>query len=145
MGSSTRIRAARWLAVLVALAWAAASHAQVDLAKVLVGRWEGAQEYLVNRTDDPKRTLVIESVDQADGKWVASGRFGSPAGVARVKIDVEANGKDVGLRWTGPSGAQYQLSLLKEKHLVGKVIFTPEMHKSGTGSRDRTLKLEKVN
>jgi hypothetical protein len=57
--------------------------AQVDLAKVLVGRWEGEQEGITNRADDPKRTLVIESVNQVDGKWVANGRFGTAAGTGR--------------------------------------------------------------
>jgi hypothetical protein len=99
---------------------------------------------ITNRADDPKRTLVIESVNQMDGKWVANGRVGTPAGQGRVKIAVETSGKDVGLSWTGGSGAQYQLNLMHDKHLVGKVTFTVEQNKSSTGSRDRTLKLEKV-
>jgi len=48
--------------------------AQVDLAKALVGTWEGEQEYLVISAENPKRILVIESVNQVDGKWVANGR-----------------------------------------------------------------------
>ena len=140
-----RIGAARWLAVLMVLSWVGVSHAQVDLAKVLVGRWEGEQEYLLVHSDNPKRVLVIESVSQVDGKWVANGRYGTPAGLGRAKIAIETSGKNVGLSWTGPTGNQFQLNLLQDKHLVGKVTLTMEQSKSGTGSRDRTLKLEKVN
>jgi hypothetical protein len=120
------------------------SRAQVDPAKALVGRWEGEQEYLAISADNPKRILVIESVNQVDGKWVANGRYGTPAGLVRVKIAVETGGKGVDLSWTGPTGNQFQLNLLRDKHLVGKITLTTEQSKSGTGSRDRTLKLEKV-
>jgi hypothetical protein len=140
-----RIRVVLWPAVLMVLSLVGASHAQVDLAKDLVGRWEGEQAYLLISAENPKRILVIESVSQVDGKWVANGRYGTPAGLARVKIAVETGGKGVDLSWTGPAGNQFQLNLLRDKHLVGKVTLTTEQSKSGTGSRDRTLKLEKVN
>jgi hypothetical protein len=140
-----RIRAVLWLAVAMALSLVGVSHAQVDPAKALVGRWEGEQEYLLISAENPKRILVIESVNQVDGKWVANGRYGTPAGLVRVKIAVETSGKGVDLSWTGPTGNQFQLNLLRDKHLVGKVTLTSEQSKSGTGSRDRALKLEKVN
>lgn len=140
-----RIRAVLWLAVAMALSLVGVSHAQVDPAKALVGRWEGEQEYLLISAENPKRILVIESVNQVDGKWVANGRYGTPAGLGRVKIAVETGGKGVDLSWTGPAGNQFQLNLLRDKHLVGKVTLTSEQSKSGTGSRDRALKLEKVN
>jgi len=140
-----RTGAARCLAVVMVLSLAGVSHAQVDPAKALVGRWEGEQEYLLISAENPKRIRVIESVNQVDGKWVANGRYGTPAGLARVKIAVETGGKGVDLSWTGPTGNQFQLNLLRDKHLVGKVTLTTEQSKSGTGSRDRTLKLEKVN
>ena len=140
-----RTGAARCLAVVMVLSLAGVSHAQVDPAKALVGRWEGEQEYLLISAENPKRILVIESVNQVDGKWVANGRYGTPAGLARVKIAVETGGKGVDLSWTGPTGNQFQLNLLREKHLVGKITLTTEQSKGGTGSRDRALKLEKVN
>ena len=140
-----RIRAVLWLAVLMVLSLVGVSRAQVDPAKALVGRWEGEQEYLLTTADNPKRILVIESVNQVDGTWVANGRYGTPAGLARVKIAVETGGQGVDLRWTGPTGNQFQLNLLRDKHLVGKITLTTEQSKSGTGSRDRALKLEKVN
>jgi len=140
-----RTGAARWLAIVMLLSAVGVSGAQVDPAKALVGRWEGEQEYLLVSSDNPKRILVIESVNQVDGKLVANGRYGTPAGQVRVKIAVETGGRGVDLSWTGPTGNQFQLNLLQDKHLVGKVTLTTEQSKSGTGSRDRTLKLEKVN
>ena len=140
-----RTGAARCLAVVMVLSLAGVSHAQVDPAKALVGRWEGEQGYLVISAENPKRILVIESVNQVDGRWVANGRYGTPAGLVRVKIAVETGGKGVDLSWTGPTGNQFQLNLLRGKHLVGKITLTTEQSKGGTGSRDRTLKLEKVN
>jgi hypothetical protein len=110
-----------------------------------VGRRAGEQEYLLISAENPKRILVVESVNQVDGRWVAKGRYGTPAGLIRVKISVETGDKGVDLSWTGPSGNQFQLNLLRDKHLVGKVTLTSEQSKSGTGSRDRALKLEKVN
>lgn len=140
-----RVRAVLWLAVVMVLSLVGVSQAQIDLAKALVGRWEGEQEYQLISADNPKRILVIESVSQVDGKWVANGRYGTPAGLVRVKIGVETGGERVDLSWTGPTGNQFQLNLLRDKHLVGKITLTMEQGKSGTGSRDRTLKLEKVN
>lgn len=134
-----------WLAVSIVLSLlGGVSHAQVDLAKALVGRWEGEQEYLLISAENPKRILVVESVNQVDGRWVANGRYGTPAGLVRVKIAVETGGS-VDLSWTGPTGNQFQLNLLRDRHLVGKITLTTEQSKTGTGSRDRTLKLEKVN
>jgi hypothetical protein len=72
-----------WLAVLMVLSLVGVSHAQVDLAKALVGTWEGEQGYLVISAENPKRILVIESVNQVDGKWVANGWYGTPAGLVR--------------------------------------------------------------
>ncbi len=140
-----RTGAAPWLAVVMVLSVVGVSHAQVDLAKVLVGRWEGEQEYLLISAENPKRILVIESVTQVDGKWVANGRYGTPAGLIRVKIAVATGGQGVDLSWTGPTGSQFQLNLLRDKHLVGKMTLTMGQNKGASGSRDRTLKLDKVN
>ncbi len=49
--------------------------AQVDLAKVLVGKWEGQAQLT---RDSPGRTLIISSVRERGGKWVADGTFGDP-------------------------------------------------------------------
>ena len=81
-----RTGAARWLAVVMVLSVVGVSRAQVDLAKALVGRWDGEQEYLVISAENPRRILVIGSVNQVDGKWVANGRYGTPAGLVRVCV-----------------------------------------------------------
>jgi hypothetical protein len=138
-------RAGPLLAAALLLCGAGASLAQVDVAKALVGRWEGEQQYLVNQKDDPRRTLVISSVEQMDGKWIADARFGTPAQQGRFKIPVEVNGNEVRLLWKGASGADYDLRLMQSKYLVGKVTLTTGQHNSTYGSRDRGLKLEKVN
>ena len=47
--------------------------AQVDLAKVLVGTWQGELRGKKGNTD---LTLRITSVKQEDGKWIGDGRVG---------------------------------------------------------------------
>jgi len=134
--------------VAVTLLGVGAAVGQVDLAKALVGKWEGEQEMMSDRRSDPARTLVITSVKQVDGKWIADGRFGigiPPGATGPVKIEIDNSGKSPSLRWTGAAGAAYELSLLNEKNLVGKVTLTVQQLRSDTGSRDRTLKLEKKN
>jgi hypothetical protein len=135
-----------WLALLVAgLLTGPGLAAGQDLAKALVGTWEDEQEYLTDRSEDPKRILVVESVSQVDGKLVASGRYGTARGLGRVNIEVDTGGRHPSLAWTTASGAQYQLHLMQEKSLVGKVTLTVGQGKLGSvGSRDRGLKLEKV-
>jgi hypothetical protein len=146
MGKAARGATRGALLVMAALlAGAMAAVAQVDLPGELVGRWEGEQEYLTDRSEDPKRILVIESVSQVDGKWVATGRYGTARGLGRVNIEVDTGGRHPSLAWTTASGAQYQLHLMQEKSLVGKVTLTVGQGKLGSaGSRDRGLKLEKV-
>jgi hypothetical protein len=74
-----RIRAVPWLAVVMVLSCVGVSHAQVDPAKALVGRWEGEQEYLLISAENPKRILVIESVNQFDGSTANGSRMGGTA------------------------------------------------------------------
>lgn len=139
-----RIVRAGLVVVAVTLLGVGAAVGQVDLAKALVGKWEGEQEMMVDRSVNPARTLVITSVKQVDGKWIADGRFGIPPGATGpVKIEIDNSGKIPSLRWTGATGTAYDLSLMNEKNLVGKATLTAQQHRSASGSRDRTLKLEK--
>ena len=139
-----RIVRAGLVVIAVTLLGVGAAVGQVDLAKALVGKWEGEMEFFRDRSANPARTLVITSVKQVDGKWIADGRFGIPPGApGPVKIEIDNSGKIPSLRWTGKTGTAYELNLLNEKNLVGKVTLTVEQHRSGGGSRDRTLKLEK--
>jgi hypothetical protein len=139
----TRIASRVLVVVVVVLAGMGVAPAQVDLAKVLVGKWEGEQEMMTDRSANPARSLEITSVKQEDGKWVADGRFGTPGGaIGRVKIEIDNSGKIPSLRWTGSSGAAYDLSLLNEKNLAGKVTLTMGQGGSQRG-RERSLRLQK--
>ncbi len=115
--------------------------AEVDLAKTLVGRWDGD----VNATKDSyPRTLVIESVQESDGKWIAAGAFGDPdRRMHPVDITIDTVNGDVVLRFTNPGmrSAPVVLTLYKDgKHLFGTV----GRHAGRTrGDTDR-IKLEKT-
>ena len=62
---------------------------------------------------------------------------------AKVNLDIEASGSKPSVRWTGGSGAQYDLSLIDERNLVGTAVLTTSQ--AGRGARDRPVKLEKAN
>ena len=132
-------RAARITVLAVAglLLGGGAVLAQVDLAKTLVGTWEGELQLRTKKGADPHLKLVITSVKQEDGKWVADGRAGSTP----VKIDVDTTGARPSLRWTAASGTAYNLSLIDDKNLVGTATLTTSA--AGRGDRDRSVKLEK--
>ena len=116
--------------------------AQADLAKALVGTWQGELQMRLKKGADPSVTLIITSVKQEDGKWIADGRMGpTEARTGPVKIDIDTSGSKPALRWKGASGTQFDLSLLDDKHLVGTATLTTS--DAGQGARDRSVKLEK--
>jgi carbohydrate-selective porin OprB len=125
------------LAVIVSMLGAGAAIAQADLAKVLVGTWEGELQLRTKKGADLGLKLGIMSVKQEDGKGIADGRFGG----SPVKIDVDPGGSKPSLRWTGATGATYNVSLLDDKNLAGTVTLTTSA--AGRGDRDRSVKLEK--
>ena len=87
------LRAARVALFVVTglVATSGVAAAQVDLAKALVGTWEGELQMRVKKAD-PVMSLVITSVKQEDGKWVADGRFGGAKGKkVPVKIDADTS------------------------------------------------------
>jgi hypothetical protein len=116
--------------------------AQADLSKVLVGTWKGELQQRTNKGADPTVVLIVKSLKQEDGKWVADARVGATEEkTAKVSLDIDTTGSKPVVRWTGGSGAQYSLNLLDDKNLVGTATLT-----TGQGSqrdRDRTVKLEK--
>ncbi|SRR5712691_3252883 len=130
------IRAARGALFVVAglLLAAGVAAAQVDLAKVLVGTWQGELQY--KKTNTPL-TLRITSVKQEDGKWIGDGRFGPTP----VKIDIDTSGSKPSLRWKGAAGIVYDLSLLDDTNLAGTATLTTGQ--SGLSERERPVKLEK--
>jgi hypothetical protein len=117
--------------------------AQVDLTKALVGKWEGEIEQRTVRTANPGLILVITSVREEGGRWIADGRAGTRTGrPAPVKIDIDASGKQPSLRWTEGTGNIYNVYLVDEKNLVGTATLT--MGTLPKGPRDRSVKLEKM-
>lgn len=117
------------------------ARAQVDLAKALVGRWEGEIAYRFLKGTNPGLVLVITSVKEDGGKWTADARGGTKtSGLGPVKIEIDNTGKRPSLRWTGPTGVVYAVNLLDEKTLAGTATLTREM----AAERELPVKLEKV-
>ena len=138
------IRAARVALLVMAgfMLGAGVAAAQVDVAKVLVGTWKGELQQRTQKDADPTVVLIIKSLKQEDGKWVASARVGATEEkTGPVQLEIDTTGAKPSVRWTGGSGAIYNLSLLDDKNLVGTATLT-----TGQGSqrdRDRSVKLEK--
>jgi len=138
LGLGMRAARAAVLAVTGLMLWSGAAVAQADLAKTLVGTWEGELQLRTKKGADPTLKLRITSLKQEDGKWVADGRAGSTP----VKIDVDTTGAKPSLRWTAASGTAYNLTLVDDKNLVGTATLTTGAAGS-RGERDRSVKLEK--
>ena len=117
---------------------------QADLAKALVGTWKGELQALTKK-GDPVLTLIISSVKQEGGKWVADARLGGAdaAKTRPVNIDIDTSGSKPSLRFKGAAGAEYNLNLFGDKELVGTTTLTTTQAGRSTGSRDRSVKLEK--
>ena len=91
---------------------------------------------------DPNRTLIIESVTQKDGKWVATGKYGvTGKGLGKVDIEIEDSG---GLAFTTSANSSVRLSPSGPKQLTGSMTLpsTTGRTSQARGS-DRPLKLEK--
>lgn len=125
------------------LAGTGVAAAQADLAKALVGTWKGELQQRTQKDADPTLVLIIKSVKEEGGKWIADARVGATEDkTAKVNLDIDTSGSKPSLRWTGGKGAAYDLSLLDDKNLVGTAVLTTG---AGGGSRDRSrsVKLEK--
>jgi hypothetical protein len=133
----------RGLLILALMAWGAAwlatssAHAQSDLEKTLVGRWEGEVSTRQAQNVTPV-VLTIKSLKEEGGKWTAE----AFAGRNPVNLEISAAGKQTSLRWTGASGWQYSVNVMDEKTMVGTVTLTTASGGS-RGDRDRPVKLEK--
>jgi hypothetical protein len=122
----------------------ASAWAQEDLAKSLVGKWEGAVEFAGSAGSamgDANRTLIIESVTQKDGKSVATGRYGiTGKGLGKVEIELGDSGGKPFLRFVTGGPSTVRLTLTGAKELTGTTTFVGTS--SGRGG-DRVLRLEK--
>jgi hypothetical protein len=139
------VRAARVTVFVMAglVLGAGVAVAQADLAKALVGTWKGELQQRTKKGADPALTLVIDSVKQEGGKWVADARLGGAEGgkTAKVNIDIDTSGSKPSLRFKGATGTEYSLNLFGDKELVGTATLTT--NQAGRGARDRSVKLDK--
>ena len=101
------------------------ARAQIDLASVLVGRWEG--DIQMARGTYP-RTLIVKSVQIAAGKAAVDAEYGGTGTdygwqaprMAPVAVTLEAYGSDVILKFVSPEGLPIELSLSPDRrHLYG--------------------------
>ena len=133
------------LAVTVLGIFLAASlgSAQGDRAKGLLGKWEGEIQWAGGAgsgAPDPNRTLIVESVEQKEGKWVATGKYGiTGKGLGKVEIEVDDSGARTWIRFTTPANTTVRLSLSGTKHLTGTTTL-PGASQRGS---DRPMNLEK--
>ena len=134
------VRVARASLVAVAIT-ASAAGAQMDLATSLVGKWEGNVQVEGTR-GDAERTLVIESVSQQDGKWVARGRYGiTGKALPKVSVGIDVSGSTPTLKFTTGAHAAVRLNLVDQRSLIGTFTW---LAASTRGRGARPMKLEKV-
>jgi hypothetical protein len=99
------------------------SWAQADVAKALVGRWEGEVKFR-DVGVDRNRTVVVQSVREKAGGWAAASRFGVTGKKLRaVDADVQVTGGDVYIGFSARGGATVRLKLVQDKYLVGTYRF----------------------
>lgn len=126
------------VALLIVAAALGSPVAQADLRKVLVGKWEGDVQVLDR--SDPKRTLVIDSVDasakSAQGRWGITGQ-----GLGQVRITIGDDAGKVSLKFTTGTNTSVRLDLVGDKDLAG--TFTPQGTQQSL--RDLTVRLKKID
>ena len=119
------------------------SSAQGDRAKALLGKWEGDVQVGAGagkNVGDSARTLIVESVEQKDGKLMAAGKWGiTGKGLGKVDIEVDEGSDRVGIRFVTGANSTIRLSLVGPKQLTG-TLTVPGPARTGN---DRALNLEK--
>ena len=132
--------------VLVALALAPAA-AQTDLARVLVGKWEGEVQMAGGTYP---RTLIIRSVEQRGRMSMVDAAYGGKGGdyggagtgIEPVDLMLETVRDDVIVRFRTVENWAVKLTLYKDgKHLLG-AMFIPMSRGGAQGINP--VKLEKV-
>ena len=129
------------LVPLILLSTLSLSQAQVDLSKILVGKWEGAIEGAHTWRGGPYRTLIIQSAREEGGALRVEAMYGiTGLSVSPVNVTVEGAGGEVILRFLTGANSQVTLTLYKEKHLEGSFRLTG----AGVGRRDYSMKLTRA-
>jgi hypothetical protein len=124
-----------------------AAWAQRDLAKELVGTWEGTQQQLGTtrggETPVRERILVVRSVRRSGDGWTVDCSFGLPGQkLTRFRSPasrLQETGDKAVLTLTYPSGTYVTLSL------DGKDWLSGHHQGVGAGTRDRALSLKRVS
>jgi hypothetical protein len=125
----------------LALFIAGVSEAQTDPVKALVGKWQGEAQN-VGR-GNPDRTLIIETVSEKDGKWLAEGRFGiTGQRFGPVQIQVEMGGQWLAIRFVTGANSTVRLNMVDDKSMVGTLTFVGASN-SGQ-SNDRAMRLQRM-
>lgn len=94
-----------------------------NLASALIGHWEGTIKFTLIGSEDPRRTLYIDSVrQQQGGQWTAQGRWGFRGRrFERVAVNIDTSAKHVEIRFVDAYGAAIRLQSFKDKDLVGTI------------------------
>jgi len=124
--------------ILISATTLMAQTGDADIAKKLVGRWEGTRATAGQAS--PFQTLVIKSVEREGDQLVATGNYGNTdKKLPQVKINVIVNGSDVRLQLTSKIGNDIDLKLVGDNELTG--------HTEAVRGRQRThadMTLKKV-
>jgi len=122
------------ITVLTAMLAVGSQAADDDLAKKLVGRWEGGAATKTGAN----HVLVVESVSRDGDQLTASGRYGdADKNGSKVSIKITQAASDVTLEFTAPGqdGRPVQLKLVGDRDLdgtmrtfAGKRMVNAEMH-----------------
>jgi hypothetical protein len=103
-------------AILINAYGLGAQTTDADLAKKLIGKWEGVTATQYN----PFRSLIIKSVAREGDQLVATGNYGTTGKkLPQVKINIIANGSNVVLELTSRSGDDIDLKLIGDNELTG--------------------------
>jgi hypothetical protein len=100
---------------------------EMDLAKALVGKWEGEFQRRGKGQGTPStqnvRTLEIESVRKQDGKWVVEKvQYGLPGKMRPENVKLNMTGSDVRLELGVPGvGGRLSVKLIGEDTLKGTI------------------------
>ena len=135
----------RYLPLLLAfgaiVALATPARAQSDIQMALWGTWQGVVH--PPERGNPARILVVESIVEQNGRWLATGGFGIPGKpLAPIEIEVDTSGERPSLRFTTATKATVSLSLLDDTHMVGTLAPAGAAHRDVVESR--SVKLEKL-
>lgn len=99
--------------------------AQTEIAKILVGKWEGRAlfPHQKGHRPDPDRTLVVRSVREQEGRWIVEADYGiTGKNLKPVDVSLKVSGQEAVLEFRGPADEEVKLTLEKGEFLDGTVF-----------------------